>query len=158
MAIVTFKISDWSQPMVESFFGIPGVSLPTVSALSSLVIAWPLNWLLDRIPLFRKSKFTIKDAQKYLGFFGDSMIMGLVIGMVIGALAGYDIKAVLQLGVSMSAVLVLIPKMTSLFMEGLMPISDAAQNGPKKNSKEHVYLSDWMQRLSLGIQMLLQQH
>ena len=87
MAIVTFKISDWSQPMVESFFGIPGVSLPTVSALSSLVIAWPLNWLLDRIPLFRKSKFTIKDAQKYLGFFGDSMIMGLVIGMVIGALA-----------------------------------------------------------------------
>ena len=121
MAIVTFKISDWSQPMVESFFGIPGVSLPTVSALSSLVIAWPLNWLLDRIPLFRKSKFTIKDAQKYLGFFGDSMIMGLVIGMVIGALAGYDIKAVLQLGVSMSAVLVLIPKMTSLFMEGLVP-------------------------------------
>ncbi|MGH2168340.1 PTS transporter subunit IIC, partial [Enterococcus faecalis] len=80
---------------------------------------------LDRIPLFRKSKFTIKDAQKYLGFFGDSMIMGLVIGMVIGALAGYDIKAVLQLVVSMCAVLVLIPEMTSLSMEGLMPISDA---------------------------------
>lgn len=135
MAIVTFKISDWSQPMVESFFGIPGVSLPTVSALSSLVIAWPLNWLLDRILLFRKSKFTIKDAQKYLGFFGDSMIMGLVIGMVIGVLAGYDIKAVLQLGVSMSAVLVLIPKMTSLFMEGLMPISDAAQKWSQKKFK-----------------------
>ena len=135
MAIATFKISDWSQPMVESFFGIPGVSLPTVSALSSLVIAWPLNWLLDRIPLLRKSKFTIKDAQKYLGFFGDSMIMGLVIGMVIGVLAGYDIKAVLQLGVSMSAVLVLIPKMTSLFMEGLMPISDAAQKWSQKKFK-----------------------
>lgn len=147
MAIVTFKISDWSQPMVESFFGIPGVSLPTVSALSSLVIALPLNWLLDRIPLFRKSKFTIKDAQKYLGFFGDSMIMGLVIGMVIGVLAGYDIKAVLQLGVSMSAVLVLIPKMTSLFMEGLMPISDAAQKWSQKNSKVDVYLSDWMLQL-----------
>lgn len=135
MAVVTFKISDWSQPMVEDFFGIPGVSLPTVSALSSLVIAWPLNWLLDRIPLFRKSKFTIKDAQKYLGFFGDSMIMGLVIGVAIGFLAGYDIKQVLQLGVSMSAVLVLIPKMTSLFMEGLMPISDAAQKWSQKKFK-----------------------
>ena len=147
MAIVTFKISDWSQPMVESFFGIPGVSLPTVSALSSLVIAWPLNWLLDRIPLFRKSKFTIKDAQKYLGFFGDSMIMGLVIGMVIGVLAGYDIKAVLQLGVSMSAVLVLIPKMTSLFMEGLCQFQMLHKNGHKKNSKVRVYLSDWMLQL-----------
>ncbi len=75
------------------------------------------------------------------------MIMGLVIGMVIGVLAGYDIKAVLQLGVSMSAVLVLIPKMTSLFMEGLMPISDAAQKWSQKNSKVHVYLSDWMLQL-----------
>ncbi|WP_430611911.1 PTS galactitol transporter subunit IIC [Enterococcus sp. DIV0876] len=135
MAVVTFKLSDWSQPLVEDFFGIPGVSLPTVSALSSLVIAWPLNWLLDRIPLFRNSTFTIKDAQKYLGFFGDSMIMGGVIGIAIGFLAGYDIKAVLQLGVSMSAVLVLIPKMTSLFMEGLMPISDAAQKWSQKKFK-----------------------
>lgn len=135
MAVITFKISDWSQPMVENFFGIPGVSLPTVSALSSLVIAWPLNWLLDRIPLFRNSKFTIKDAQKYLGFFGDSMIMGGVIGIAIGLLAGYDIKQVLQLGVSMSAVLVLIPKMTSLFMEGLMPISDAAQKWSQEKFK-----------------------
>ena len=135
MAIVTFKMSDCSQPMVEDFFGIPGVSLPTVSSLSSLVIAWPLNWLLDRIPLFKKSTFTIKDAQKYLGFFGDSMIMGLIIGIVIGILAGYDVKAVLQLGVSMSAVLVLIPKMTALFMEGLMPISDAAQKWSQKKFK-----------------------
>ncbi|WP_275452491.1 PTS transporter subunit IIC, partial [Enterococcus cecorum] len=135
MAIITFKLSDWSQPLVEDFFGIPGVSLPTVSALSSLVIAWPMNWLLDKIPLFRKSKFTIKDAQKYLGFFGDSMIMGLIIGIAIGALAGYDIKQILQLGVSMSAVLELIPKMTSLFMEGLMPISDSAQKWSQNKFK-----------------------
>jgi PTS system galactitol-specific IIC component len=135
MALITFKMSDWSQPMVEKFFGIPGVSLPTVSALSSLVIAWPLNWLLDRIPFLRNSKFSIRDAQKYLGFFGDSMIMGLIIGMVIGALAGYNLTAVLQLGVSMAAVLVLIPKMTSLFMEGLMPISEAAQTWSQKRFK-----------------------
>lgn len=135
MAVITFKLSDWSQPLVEDFFGIPGVSLPTVSALSSLVIAWPLNWILDKIPFFRNSKFTIKDAQKYLGFFGDSMIMGGVIGIAIGALAGYDIKEVLKLGVSMAAVLVLIPKMTSLFMEGLMPISDAAQKWSQEKFK-----------------------
>ncbi|MDT2557029.1 PTS transporter subunit IIC [Enterococcus raffinosus] len=136
MAIITFKMSDWSQPLVEKFFGIPGVSLPTVSSLSSLIIGWPMNWLLDKIPFFRNSKFTIRDAQKYLGFFGDSMIMGLVIGLIIGALAGYDLTNVLQLGASMSAVLVLIPKMTALFMEGLMPISDAAQEWTQKKFKD----------------------
>lgn len=136
MAITTFKIADWSQPMIEKFFGIPGVSLPTVSATSSLLIAWPLNWLLDRIPGINKIKFSLKDTQKYLGFFGDQMIMGLILGSVIGALAGYDLTAILQLGVSMSAVLVLIPKMTSMFMEGLMPISDAAQKWSQKKFKD----------------------
>lgn len=135
MALVTFKLADWSQPMTEKFFGMPGVSLPTVSALSSLVIAWPLNWLLDRIPFMRKNKFSIRDAQKYLGFFGDSMIMGLLIGMAIGFFAGYDLMKIMQLGVSMAAVLVLIPKMTSLFMEGLMPISDSAQKWSQKRFK-----------------------
>lgn len=135
MGVITFKLADWSQPMTEEFFGIPGISLPTVSALSSLIIAWPMNWLLDKIPFIRNSKFSIKDAQRYLGFFGDSMIMGLIIGLAIGALAGYDLTSVLQLGVSMAAVLVLIPKMTALFMEGLMPISDAAQTWSQEKFK-----------------------
>lgn len=136
MAATTFKIADWSQPMVEDFFGIPGVSLPTISATSTLLIAWPLNWLLDRIPGVNKINFTLKDAQKYLGFFGDQMIMGLVLGLAIGGLAGYDLASVLKLGVSMSAVLVLIPKMTAMFMEGLIPISEAAQKWSQEKFKD----------------------
>lgn len=37
MAIISFKLSDWSAPYVEHYFGIPDVSLPTVSAISSLI-------------------------------------------------------------------------------------------------------------------------
>ncbi|WP_051912435.1 PTS galactitol transporter subunit IIC [Carnobacterium funditum] len=136
MAITTFKIADWSQPMIEKFFGIPGVSLPTVSATSTLVLAWPLNWLLDRIPGINKINVTLKDVQKYLGFFGDQMVLGLILGSAIGLLGGYDITTSLQLGVSMAAVLVIIPKMTSLFVEGLMPISEAAQDWSQKKFKD----------------------
>ena len=135
MAITTFKIADWSQPLIEKFFGIPGVSLPTVSATSTLLLAWPLNWLLDRIPGINKINITLKDVQKYLGFFGDQMILGLMLGSAIGLLGGYTITASLQLGVSMSAVLVIIPKMTSLFVEGLMPISEAAQDWSQRKFK-----------------------
>lgn len=135
MAIITFKLSDWSADMVEDYFGLPGVSLPTVSALSSLILAVPLNWLLDRIPGINKLNFSLKDAKKYLGFFGEPMIMGLILGGVIGALAGYDFTNIANVAVNMAAVLVLIPKMTALFMEGLMPISEGAKNFTKKKFK-----------------------
>lgn len=128
MAIVTYKFCDWSQKDVEEAFGIPGVTFPTVSATSSLVLAWPLNWLLDKIPFLRNSNFKVENASRYLGFFGDSMIIGLIIGIAIGAMAGYDLAGVINLGISLAAVLVIIPRMTALFVEGIMPISEAAQN------------------------------
>lgn len=140
MAVVTFKMSDWTEHLVSGYFGLPGVSLPTVSALSSLVIAAPLNMLLDKIPGINKINFSVKDAKKYLGFFGEPMIMGLILGGVIGALAKYDITKILGIAVNMAAVMVLIPKMTSLFMEGLMPISEAAKKFTKAKFKGRKFL------------------
>ena len=140
MAIITFKLSDWTAPLVEDYFGIPGVSLPTMSALSSIIIAAPLNWLLDKIPGINKIDFEIKDAKKYLGFFGEPTIMGLVLGCVIGVLAKYSVADIMALGVNMAAVMVLIPKMTSLFMEGLMPISEAAKKFTQEKFKGRKFL------------------
>jgi len=135
MAATTFKIADWSQPLVEDYFGIPGVTLPTVSATSSMVIAWPLNWLLDHIPGIRKIDFQLDDAQKYLGVFGEQSVLGLLMGTAIGLLADYDIASALQLGVQMGAVLVIIPQMTSFFVQGLMPISQQAQKWSQEKFK-----------------------
>lgn len=127
MAIISFKLSDWSAPYVEHYFGIPDVSLPTVSAISSLIIAVPMNWVIDRIPVINKINFSIDSAKKYLGFFGEPIMLGLVLGCALGVLAKYELAAIFNLGVNMAAVMVLIPKMTALFMEGLMPISEAAR-------------------------------
>lgn len=140
MAIVSFKLADWTAPAVEKYFGLPGVSLPTMSALSSVIIAAPLNKLIDQIPGINKIDFSAKDAQKYLGFFGEPIFMGLILGCAIGALAEYPITKVFELGVNMAAVMILIPKMTALFMEGLMPISEAAKKLTKEKFKGRKFL------------------
>lgn len=135
MAVVTFKLADWSQPFVSHYFGIPNVTLPTASATSSMIIAAPVNWIFDHIPGIRDIDFSLDSAKKYLGFFGEPWMLGLILGCLIGGLAQYDVAKLFTLGVYMAAVMVLMPRMTALFVEGLMPVSDAARKFCMKRFK-----------------------
>ena len=131
-ALFTFKFADWTAPLVEHYFGIPDVALPTVSYTSSIVIAAPLNWLIDKIPGLRDVNLNIKHVQKYLGLFGDPMMLGLILGCAMGALAMFPLDEIFLTGVNVAAVMVLMPKMTAMFVEGLMPISQGAQDFTSK--------------------------
>jgi PTS system galactitol-specific IIC component len=51
----------------------------------------------------------------------------VIVGCGIGILARYDVKDILVLGVKMGAVMELIPRITRLFIDGLIPISDATR-------------------------------
>ena len=140
MAIITFKLSDWTAPLVEDYFGIPGVSLPTMSALSSIIIAAPLNWLLDKIPGINKIDFEIKDAKKYLGFFGEPTIMGLVLGCVIGVLAKYSVADIMALGVKHGGCHGIDSQDDLSFYGRTMPISEAAKKFTQEKFKGRKFL------------------
>ena len=71
------------------------------------------------------------------------MFIGLVLGVVIGLLAGYSTGEVIEIGMAMAAVMVLMPRMVKLLMEGLMPISESAREFLSKrfgNSKIYIGL------------------
>ena len=72
--------------------------------------------------------------KKKFGLFGEPLVLGVIIGVIIGCLACKDsqelvdnIPATLGLGIKMGAVMELIPRITSLFIEGLKPISEATR-------------------------------
>ncbi|VEB89588.1 component IIC of galactitol-specific phosphotransferase system [Citrobacter koseri] len=48
-------------------------------------------------------------------------------GLVIGMLAGYDVKSVLQLAVKTAAVMLLMPRVIKPIMDGLTPIARHAR-------------------------------
>ncbi len=63
---------------------------------------------------------------------GDSTVIGTLLGLIIGVLAGYNVTDTLQLAIKTGAVLLLMPKMVALLMEGLNPISEAGSDLIKK--------------------------
>ena len=133
--IIVMVIGDYTAPKVEETLGMPGVSLPHGFTGAFVPIAIVINKIIDLIPGVRDIDINIEKLQKRFGVFGEPMLVGTVLGAVIGALAGYDIAKILQTGITLGAVLVLIPKMAALLMEGLMPISEAASEFVKKRFK-----------------------
>lgn len=126
MAII-FKLADWTQKDVEKVLGLEGISLPALQTTGWAILGYPMNWLLDKIPGISKINWSTENIQKRLGIFGEPMMMGLIIGIILSAVAGMPISDILTTGVSIAAALVLIPRMVSLLMDGLIVISEAAQ-------------------------------
>lgn len=127
LSILALILADYTQPFVEKFFGMPGISFPHLTALGFLPLVVPLNWLIDKIPGLNRLNANPETIRKRFGIFGEPMSMGLIIGLALGLLGGQKIDAILQLAITMDAVMYLMPKMVAILMEGLIPISEAAR-------------------------------
>lgn len=130
--LMIYLLGDIIGPTINKFYGFPNITFPHGTAAPGFLFALPLNWIFDRIPGFNKLKADSETIQKKFGVFGDTTVMGLIIGLVIGALAGYEIPQIAQLGIKTAAIMILMPRMVSLLMEGLTPISEAASEFVKK--------------------------
>ena len=133
--IVCLKVADWTTPMVRDFYEMPGVSVATGSTMSYAPFI-PLVNLIQKIPVLKDLKADPDNVQKRFGVLGDSMVVGLILGAAIGALAGYDWGEIINIGISMAAVMVLMPRMVKILMEGLMPVSESAREWLRKRFGE----------------------
>lgn len=144
-AALMLFFADWTAPAVQSFYNLPGISIPHGTSTAYVPLAIPVNWVIDQIPGLRDVEADPEAIQKALGpTFGDPMVLGLVIGVVLGLIGfiptistdGWQafLANVLKLGINLAAVMVLLPRMVQILMEGLIPISEAAREFMQKRA------------------------
>lgn len=140
-AFIVFKLADWTAPAVEHYLGLPGVCLPHGETVNWAPITYALNKIEDKIPGFNKIDIDAGNLKDKIGMIGEPMMIGLILGLVIGVLANMGQPEVtmsilaqraINLGVQMAAVMVILPRMVALLMEGLMPISEGARDFVQK--------------------------
>lgn len=149
--IVIMVTADRTAPLSEKYLGLPGISIPHGYAGSFVPIAVVFNWLIDKIPGINKMHMDAKDFNKKFGSWGEPTLLGFAIGIIIGILAygfipGMSIATklgkIMLMGVTLSAVMIITPKMAALLLQGVVPVSDAIQSFTQKKfaGKRKIYI------------------
>lgn len=125
--VVIIKIADWCAPLTQKYCGLPGISLPTLSSATFFPIGLLGNWIIDKIPVINKLHADPETIQKRFGIFGEPMMIGFILGILIGLLAGYDFNGIVGLAINLAAVMYILPRMVRILMDGLIPISDGVK-------------------------------
>jgi len=140
-AALALLLADWTAKAVQSFYNLPGISIPHLTTAPGVPFAIITNWIIDRIPGLRDIEIDPEGIQKRLGVMGEPVILGLFIGLILGLLAFFNLGSfqavlvkVLQTGMNLAAVMLLLPRMVQILMEGLIPVSEAAREFMQKRA------------------------
>lgn len=130
-AAIAYKFGDLYAPLMEDYFELEGITVPHGSGTMMAPFAFAIDAIIDKIPGLNKIDFSIENLQEKVGVLAEP----IVIGGIVGFLAGYDFAGAFQLGIKMSAVMVLMPKITKCIMDGLMPLSERMKEILTKKSQ-----------------------
>ncbi|WP_082756573.1 PTS galactitol transporter subunit IIC [Tsukamurella pulmonis] len=126
-AVFSLLIADATASRVQSFFQLPGVSIAHGWATTSVPVVLGLQWILDRTPGLRDVNLDVDRLQNKLGVAGEPFAIGGILGIVIGAIGTGEVSSALKLGITLAAVMYFLPKVISVFMEALVPLTEQAQ-------------------------------
>ena len=141
--IITLILADYTADRFQKFYdGMEGISIPQPFCQGFVPVAEGVNALLDKIPGINKLYIDAEGMKKKFGILGEPLFLGIIVGVTIGCLTCKtwanvveNIPYILGVGIKMGAVMELIPRITSLFIEGLKPISEATRELINKKFK-----------------------
>lgn len=133
--VIALFLADWAAPLVRKYFKFPGISIPHLQSAAYMLLATPFAMIINRIPFLKKMRLDPDTTRKRLGILGEPIFLGLIIGLLLGALSGQTAKDTILIGINVAAVMLLIPRMVSILMEGLTPVADAARKFMTQRAK-----------------------
>lgn len=127
-----FVIGDLTAKPIQEMYKIRGVAFVHATCGFYVPFGIAVNWIIEHIPGIKKIDMNPEKITKTLGVFGEPVTLATILGAGLGILAGWPMDQVLPLAVKVAAVMILLPKMVDVTVEGVMVIRDAAEAYMKK--------------------------
>lgn len=126
-AAISYKLGDIFSPVTDKYFHLDGIAMPHGSPVLMGLIAVPVEDLIDHVPGLRRINVSSEKMTERLGPLGRPVVIGAVLGLLIGFLAGYPVGEAATLAIRMGAVIVLMPMVVQLIVNGMVPIAKTAE-------------------------------
>lgn len=126
--VVVLKYADWIAPKWQEYYDLPGTTCCNNDAIYIWVINQFTCFVLNKIPGINKIKIKGKWQSDRLGAFGESSVLTFFVGIILSLITRQNLTNMLSMSVTLSAAVILMPKVVGLLMEGLLPVTKAARH------------------------------
>ncbi|MDT2598182.1 PTS transporter subunit IIC [Enterococcus hulanensis] len=130
LEIALLLLADFTAPICQKFFGLPNISISHITFHGGTIVAMILRKPLELLGI-TKIKANSEAIRSKLGLFGDQIVVGFLVAVLIGIVAWFNRLAdletwsnILKLGVGTGAFIYLYPKATAALLEGFRTLSD----------------------------------
>lgn len=129
---VNMFLADHHAKAIQEFNGLDGISVVATSGTFTASFAEILMEIINKIPGLKDVNASPEQIKEKFGIFGEMSVVGSLLGIVMGVIAGSSVTDTLGLAITLATVLVVLPKMLSLIAEGIIPISNSLSKFMKK--------------------------
>ena len=137
--VIALFLADWSAPLIQKHFKMPGVSIPHLQSAGYMLLALPFAWLFNRLAFLKNLRANPDMIRKRLGLLGEPMVLGFIIGFLLGILGGQALNDAILTAVNTAAVMLLIPRMVAILVEALTPVAEAASTFMRNRFKDREF-------------------
>ena len=135
------------QKRWSTYYKYPQCTIASLHTVGVAPYAIAMNWLLNRIGLY-KIKADPESFRTKLGFIGEPMTLGLLLGILIGIIGNITKIGTLgawgsiaSCGIATAAVMAVFPKISGIFAGAFTAITEASKKTAK--GSKHSALGDW---------------
>ena len=125
----------------SNYYGYPGCTMTAPHHICSVPLAIVVDWILNKLGA-NKVKWNPQTLQEKLGFMGEPISLGLVLGCLIGFAGNYsrlnELEAwgeITKVGIATATVMCVFPKIAGVFASAFTTITDASRKTAKNSGK-----------------------
>ncbi len=130
--LISFIIGDLTAKPIQEMYKIKGVAFVHATCGIYVPIGILVNKIVESIPGVKNIQLDPERISNTLGILGEPVSLATILGIGLGFLAGWPVTEILPLAVKVAAVMVLLPKMVEVTVEGVMIIRNSAEDYMKK--------------------------